>query len=241
MDLDDIQATVRWSDDSLTDQEVQVASTWSKKDGFIEGEGTFGGGITYPSITAKGERLVSAGRSVRDDQANPKPESQPPFIVVQGSQGVNIVNNSSHVTQSNTVEIRIEKARQVADALESAAASPDVSTVRHFSGGPNLATSTAHQTRPTAYRTPPVTPEIVNAPTISVISRPVECDPCFLARSRLPRRYHRCHPDSPCVARHPPCAELRTTPRRCSCGQRGRADTTRVGPLRGIADPTAAI
>lgn len=114
----DIAETVQWTTDALTEDDVQKASMWLREEGFLKGTATFGGGVPRPSITAKGERLVSDGRSVRDDPSSP---AQSSFIVVHGSQGVTIANNSTNVTQTVNVEIRIDKAREVATALQSAA------------------------------------------------------------------------------------------------------------------------
>jgi hypothetical protein len=118
---DDIAKTVDWHDSPLGTSEVEQASSWLLGQGFLNGSESWGHGVGRPTITAKGEALVDAGRSVRGGEEQAQPQD------VYISHSTNVAVGSPGAQQSNLVSVQLEKANVVAAALEDAARAPDVS------------------------------------------------------------------------------------------------------------------
>jgi hypothetical protein len=109
----------------FTEQEVKAASEWLKDQGYITGVSAFGAGVVRPEITTKGENVVEFDRSVNADAQPPVAPYSVTTVNVTGS-GNNVAANSSDVTQTTTVTMTDENARQllgIAESLDQLAAS----------------------------------------------------------------------------------------------------------------------
>ncbi|STZ41268.1 recombinase family protein [Mycolicibacterium gilvum] len=118
---DDIANAVEWQGDSLTQQEVAEASEWLRDQEYISGTASWGHGVVRPSITAKGEALADAGKSVRGGNAPADPQGA---TTIHISNSANVAIGSPGATQTYTVAEQIKRALAVADALEAAADGP---------------------------------------------------------------------------------------------------------------------
>jgi hypothetical protein len=81
--------------------------------------------VPRPMITAKGEALVDAGRSVRGGGEPAQPQGVSSSVYI--SHSTNVAVDSPGAQQSYSVSVQLEKANVVAAALEDAARAPDAS------------------------------------------------------------------------------------------------------------------
>ena len=113
--------------DFFKPNEVSVAVRWLDTRGYLTYGTTPDGSIQVLTITEKGERFVESGRSTNDDE-HPIGSAN---ITVTNSSGVNVTNQSSHVTQTNTVSMTKEGREvisNIADLLETSAAQSGMPT-----------------------------------------------------------------------------------------------------------------
>lgn len=106
----------------FTDDEINSATRWLSDEGLISGTLSYGGGVGRPVITTAGERVVESGRSVNADAQQPAPYSVT-TVNVTGS-GNNVATNATNVTQTTTVRMTTENARQLQGLAESWLSSP---------------------------------------------------------------------------------------------------------------------
>lgn len=123
---DIVMNATAWSEAPLSEQEVNDATVWLKNDGFIRGQGTWGHGVIRMSLEAKGERYLSEGRSVRDEQ------TQAPYVVnshntitVTGNQGSAVAVDSAYAQQAVTNTDSFQLVREVANLVRTASAGTD--------------------------------------------------------------------------------------------------------------------
>jgi hypothetical protein len=96
--------------------ELKDAKNWLDEEGFIVGKKTADNGIYYAQITSKGTRAVESGRSVNDWHAGGILMTDR-SINITGSSNVNVAQDSSNVTQSNT--LTQEQLGKISDVIES--------------------------------------------------------------------------------------------------------------------------
>ncbi|HPY23432.1 MAG TPA: hypothetical protein PLK19_03820 [Mycobacterium sp.] len=121
LDAADIAKTVDWQGDPLTEPEVATASDWLKEEGYITGPGSWGHGVIRPSITPRGEAMADNGKSVRGGSEPAQPQGS---VYISGS--TNVAVHSPGAQQSYQALVQLEKANEVASALEVAARAPGV-------------------------------------------------------------------------------------------------------------------
>lgn len=109
----------------FSQQEIEAATQWLAEKGLIRGQGSWGGGIPRPSLTAAGEDVVESKRSVNDVSPNlpgddvPSPSTVTTYHIIGGTN--NIANNSPGAQQS--ISISTDTRQQivgVAQALDDA-------------------------------------------------------------------------------------------------------------------------
>jgi hypothetical protein len=115
LEADDIANTVEWQGDPLTQHEVEQASDWLLGEGYLSGSSSWGHGVGRPSITARGEALADAGRSVRGGN---KPADPQGMTTIHISNSTNVAIDSPGTTQTYTMREQATRAIAVADALE---------------------------------------------------------------------------------------------------------------------------
>lgn len=122
--LDDVTSAVPWDLDPMSEEEVRDAAGWLFEEEFLTGTRVMGGGVMKPRITPKGERLITNGRSVRDDPADRQIEASPFTLNTNG--GVTTVAvNSPGAHQTVTVSDSFQKFEEFAQAVERAVADVD--------------------------------------------------------------------------------------------------------------------
>lgn len=121
LNADDVAKTVDWRDDALRTSEIEKASSWLLEQGYLKGAASWGHGVVRPTITPKGEALMDAGRSVRSGGESGQPQGS-----VYISDSTNVAVHSPGARQSYSTLVQIEKANEVATALEAAAREPGV-------------------------------------------------------------------------------------------------------------------
>jgi DNA invertase Pin-like site-specific DNA recombinase len=117
LNADDIAKIVDWQGDPLTKPEVEQASDWLLGEGYLSGESSWGHGVGRPSITARGEALADAARSVRGGNQPADPQG---ITTIHISNSTNVAIDSPGTTQTYTVIEQVKRAVAVADALEAA-------------------------------------------------------------------------------------------------------------------------
>ncbi|TNM69149.1 hypothetical protein FHN55_05030 [Streptomyces sp. NP160] len=109
----------------FSQQEIEDATRWLAEKGFLRGQGSWGGGIPRPSITAAGEDVVESKRSVNDVSPSlpgddvPSPSTVTNYNITGGN--INIADHSPGAQQS--ISISTETRQQVlgvAQALDDA-------------------------------------------------------------------------------------------------------------------------
>ena len=126
---EDIGKTVEWQGKPLTQREFADASDWLRDQENIDGTGTSGHGIPRPFITAKGEALVDAEKSVRGGNTPADPQG---VTTIQISNSTNVAIDSPGAIQTYTVTEQVRRAVAVAEALEQASdGSPESVTEAH--------------------------------------------------------------------------------------------------------------
>lgn len=99
-----------------SEQELKDAKKWLDEEGFIVGKKTADNDIYYAEITSKGTRAVESGRSVNDWHVGGISMTDR-SINITGSNNVNVAQDSSNVTQSNT--LTQEQLGKITDVIES--------------------------------------------------------------------------------------------------------------------------
>lgn len=99
-----------------SEQELKDAKNWLDEEGFIVGKKTADNDIYYAEITSKGTRAVESGRSVNDWHLGGISMTDR-SINITGSNNVNVAQDSSNVTQSNT--LTQEQLGKITDVIES--------------------------------------------------------------------------------------------------------------------------
>ncbi|PQM53798.1 hypothetical protein C5U48_02760 [Mycolicibacter virginiensis] len=109
-------AATSWPEEAVTPRELNEALTWLKKEGYVEGKGTWQGDILRPHLSTYGEKYAASGKSVRDLPG--VMEVQSPYLHIEGSSGVAVALHSPGATQNVNVQQMLEQAQALADAIE---------------------------------------------------------------------------------------------------------------------------
>lgn len=99
-----------------SEQELKDAKNWLDEEGFIVGSKTADNDIYYAEMTSKGTRAVESGRSVNHWHVGGISMTDR-SINITGSSNVNVAQDSSNVTQSNT--LTQEQLGKITDVIES--------------------------------------------------------------------------------------------------------------------------
>ena len=105
--------------DPFTEHETSAATNWLKERGYIRGTGSMGHGLPRPVITAQGESVADAGRSVNADAfSSLSADASPTNVTITGSHNVNVATHSPGSSQVLNVSAESKRqVLQVADAL----------------------------------------------------------------------------------------------------------------------------